>query len=445
MERRIRGRMFLVGLISLLITTVMGLYVFQSAFDAQVESDVKQACEMIARGYEYANDPEYLKNVLEKGENLRLTVISAEGDVLFESDAEGPMENHMDREEVLQALEQGWGEAIRTSRTLGYDTYYYAVRLDEGVILRTALEVDSMHNVYDQIFPSMAGVSLLVIIAAFLLSFHLTQSIVGSITSMAESIDTIQENIPYEELQPFADAVAQQRNKERENQRIRQEFTANVSHELKTPLTSISGYAEMIEMGMAKDDDVKEFAARIRKESGRLLRLIADILRLGELDSSACETCSEAISLNQVAQFAVDQLQLQAQKAYVMIKTQMDPVTVWGNETMISEVCYNLCDNAIRYNRPGGSVWVTVSREGKEAKFTVKDTGIGIPKEAQDRIFERFYRVDKSRSKETGGTGLGLAIVKHAVAQNGGRIQLSSELGVGTEITVYLPMDPQNV
>lgn len=445
MEKRIRGRMFLVGLISLLLSICMGLYVFQSVFDEQIRSDVRQACELIAHGYEYTDDPNYLKQVLEPGETMRLTLISKEGDVLYDSDAQGPMGNHMDREEVLQALEQGRGEAVRTSSTLGYDTYYYAVLLSDGVILRVGLQVSSMHHVYNQVFPSMTAVGVLVVIAAFLLSLGLTRSIVASITSMAESIDTIRENIPYKELQPFADAVAQQRDKERENQRVRQEFTANVSHELKTPLTSISGYAEMIEMGMAKDDDVKEFGARIRKESGRLLHLIADILRLGELDSPAIETNCEAIALNQMAQFAAERLQLQAQKAYVMVKTQLDPVTVWGDETMISEVCYNLLDNAIRYNRPGGTVWIQVGREGKFAKLTVKDTGIGIPKEAQDRIFERFYRVDKSRSKETGGTGLGLAIVKHAVAQNGGRIQLSSELGVGTEITVYLPMDPQNV
>ncbi|MBO5666806.1 MAG: two-component sensor histidine kinase [Firmicutes bacterium] len=445
MEKRIRGRMFLVGLISLLISTLMLVYVFQTALDDQVEGDVKQACELIAHGYEYTDDPEYLKTVLGPGEDLRLTVISHEGEVLYESDAEGPMENHMDREEVRQAMENGWGEAVRTSMTLGYDTYYYAVRLDDGMVLRVGLEVDSMHNVYDQILPSLAAAIFLVVIAAFLLSLRLTQALVDSITSMAESIDTIQENIPYKELQPFADAVAQQRDKERENQRIRQEFTANVSHELKTPLTSISGYAEMIEMGMVREDDTREFGSRIRKESGRLLHLIADILRLGELDSPVHEVQKESIQLHQTAQFAVERLQLQAQKAYVMVKTQLEPVSVWGDETMISEVCYNLCDNAIRYNRPGGTVWITVTREGKEAKLVVKDTGIGIPKEAQDRIFERFYRVDKSRSKETGGTGLGLAIVKHAVAQNGGRIQLSSELGVGTEITVYLPMDPQNV
>ena len=444
MEKRIRGRMFLVGLISLLLTTTMGLYVFQNAFDEQIHSDVQQACELIAHGYEYTDDPDYLMQVLEPGEAMRLTLISQEGDVLYDSDAQGPLGNHMDREEVRQALEQGWGEAVRTSSTLGYDTYYYAVLLSDGVVLRVALEVSSMYDVYDQVLPSMAAVGVLVVIAAFLLSLRLTQTIVTSITSMAESIDTIQEHIPYKELQPFADAVAQQRAKERENQRIRQEFTANVSHELKTPLTSISGYAEMIEMGMAKENDVKEFASRIRKESGRLLHLIADILRLGELDAPVQETSCETVELSQTVQFVVERLQLQAQKAYVMIKTQLEPISVMGDETMISEICYNLCDNAIRYNRPGGTVWISVSREGKEAKITVKDTGIGIPKEAQDRIFERFYRVDKSRSKETGGTGLGLAIVKHAVVQMEGRIQLFSELGVGTEITVYLPIDPQN-
>ncbi|MBQ8589109.1 MAG: two-component sensor histidine kinase [Firmicutes bacterium] len=445
MERRIRSRMFLVGLLSMLITAVMGIYVFQEVFDNQIRADVRQTCEIIANGYEYTEDTEYLKKSLDSTKTMRLTLIDAQGAVLYESDAEGPLGNHMDRDEVRSALETGTGEAVRTSSTLGYDTYYYAVRLDDGNVLRVALKVSSMYDVYEQVFPSMGIVGFLVIIVAFMVSYRLTSSIVNSITAMAESIDHIQEHIPYKELQPFADAVAQQRKKEQENQRMRQEFTSNVSHELKTPLTSISGYAEMIEMGMAKEKDVKEFASRIRIESRRLLRLIADILRLGELDYPVREPERELTSLKTLVQSVIDRLQWTAHQSYVILKSDLDEISAWVDESMITEICYNLCDNAIRYNRPGGTVWITVSREGKEAKITVKDTGIGIPKEAQDRVFERFYRVDKSRSKETGGTGLGLAIVKHAVAQNGGRIQLASELGVGTEITVYLPMNPQNV
>ena len=415
-------------------------------FDAQVQADVRQTCEVVASGYEYAQDTNYLKRSVESSSDLRLTLIRQDGEVVYESATSGPMENHMSREEVQMALETGSGEAVRTSATLGYDTYYYATRLENGDVLRAAMKVDSMYVVYGEALPSMALVGALVMIAALMISYQLTSALVSSMTAMAESIDTIQERIPYKELQPFADAVATQRAKEKENQRMRQEFTSNVSHELKTPLTSISGYAEMIELGMAKEGDVKEFASRIRTESGRLLSLIADILRLGELDQPQLELDVTQVSLKQMGQSVVERLQLTAFQAYVTVKADLEDVSAWVDETSVTEVCYNLCDNAIRYNRPGGTVWLTVTKENGEAVIRVKDTGIGIPKEAQDRVFERFYRVDKSRSKETGGTGLGLAIVKHAVAQNGGRIQLKSELGVGTEISVYFPIEqPQTM
>ena len=444
MEKRINARMILVGMISLLLTAAMGIYVFHGVFDIQIREDVRKTGDMIARGYEYSGNREFLEEVAGRDETVRVTLISETGDVLFDSQTKGPLDNHLSRPEVQEALECGSGEEVRTSDTMGYDTYYYALLLEDGTVLRIAMEVDAMYSVYHQATPMLLAVGAVVFLLALFLSINLTRSLIRPITAMAESIDEIQEHIPYKELQPFADAVAQQRAQEKENQRIRQEFTANVSHELKTPLTSISGYAEMIEMGMARDEDVKEFASRIRTESHRLLDLIADIIRLGELDDAGRVREQELVSLKEVAKSVIDRLHWNARQNYVILKADLEDVEVWVDETMITEVCYNLCDNAIRYNRPGGTVWISVKRQGKEVKITVKDTGIGIPKEAQERVFERFYRVDKSRSKETGGTGLGLAIVKHAVVQMGGRIQLSSELGVGTEISVYLPMDPQN-
>ena len=444
MEKRINTRMILVGMISLLLTATMVIYVFHGVFDIQIREDVRKTGDMIAGGYEYSGTREFLEEVTGRDESVRVTLISETGDVLFDSRTKEPLDNHLSRPEVQEALESGIGEEVRTSDTMGYDTYYYALLLEDGTILRVAMEVDAMYSVYHQATPMLFAVGAVVFLLALFLSINLTRSLIRPIPAMAESIDEIQDHIPYKELQPFADAVAQQRAQEKENQRIRQEFTANVSHELKTPLTSISGYAEMIEMGMARDEDVKEFASRIRTESHRLLDLIADIIRLGELDDAGRVRELELVSLKEVAKSVIDRLHWNARQNYVILKADLDDVEVWVDETMITEVCYNLCDNAIRYNRPGGTVWISVKRQGKEVKITVKDTGIGIPKEAQERVFERFYRVDKSRSKETGGTGLGLAIVKHAVVQMEGRIQLFSELGVGTEISVYLPLDPQN-
>lgn len=224
------------------------------------------------------------------------------------------------------------------------------------------------------------------------------------------------------------------------NAKMRQEFTANVTHELKTPLTSISGYAELIETGMANQEDIFRFAQEIHKASTRLLTLINDIIRLSELDDGEIEVAFERMDLYEMAKICVEMLALNAEKYQVEIIISGEPHYINGNKQMIEELLYNLCDNAIRYNNKGGSVEVKVSSGGKNAEETVlvvKDTGIGIPKEHQQYIFERFYRVDKSRSKSTGGTGLGLAIVKHIAVRHNARIELESQVGRGTEIRVY--------
>jgi len=439
MERKINARMILVGMLSLLLTASMGSFVFHRAFDTQVREDVRQTAEIFAQGYEYTGDDEFLMGAAEAGEHLRLTLISSEGEVLFESLRGGTLENHMDRPEVKAAMKEGSGEAVRTSQTMGCDTYYYAVRLTDGSVLRLGMEVSAMNSVYDQALPALILIGIFVFFVSMFLSLNLTRTLIRPITAMAESIDEIERHVPYQELAPFAEAVARHQRRLLENERMRQEFTSNVSHELKTPLTSISGYAEMIETGMAKEEDVKEFASRIRLESRRLLRLIGDILRLGELDYPAREAEREEVRLDRLAHTVAERLQWQAQQAYITVKTDLEPVLLCGDESMLSEICYNLCDNAIRYNRPGGTVWLSVAKRGEDAVLTVRDDGIGIPLEAQDRVFERFYRVDKSRSKETGGTGLGLAIVKHAVSGSGGKIHLKSAPGKGTEIVVTLP------
>lgn len=217
---------------------------------------------------------------------------------------------------------------------------------------------------------------------------------------------------------------------------MRQEFSANVSHELKTPLTSISGYAELIETGMASEQDTVRFAHGIHNSANRLLTLINDIIRLSELDGTEEEADTELLNLHEMAQNCVEMLKMSAEKHNVTIALNGTECYVTANRQMMEELLYNLCDNAIRYNNPGGSVDVqTYSREG-HTNLVVKDTGIGISKEHQERIFERFYRVDKSRSKSTGGTGLGLAIVKHIIAKSHAELELESEPGKGTTIRV---------
>lgn len=234
----------------------------------------------------------------------------------------------------------------------------------------------------------------------------------------------------------FMQTIKKQHQDILKNARMRQEFTANVTHELKTPLTSISGYSELIANGMATDDDVQRFAREIHHNSTRLLTLINDIIRLSELDVEEEETNFEQVDLYGIAEDCVSMCQFSADKHNVTLSAEGSQCFVEGDKGMLEEVVYNLCDNAIRYNKEGGTVRVMVQQEEGKVFLSVKDTGIGIPDKHQERIFERFYRVDKSRSKSTGGTGLGLAIVKHIVAKHGAEMELHSEEGRGTEIKI---------
>ena len=258
---------------------------------------------------------------------------------------------------------------------------------------------------------------------------------------MARHLDAPQKSSEYKELTPFVTTIQKQHEDIIKAARMRQDFTANVSHELKTPLTSISGYSELIENGMATEEDAKRFAGEIHKNAKRLLTLINDILRLSELDVSEENHASvayETVDLESVAKNCIHMLELNAQKQEVTVELDSEPCVIQANKQMMEELIYNLCDNAIRYNNRGGKVLVRVHEieETGNVELVVKDNGIGIPKEHQDRIFERFYRVDKSRSKSTGGTGLGLAIVKHIVSQHRAEMTLESESGAGTTIRI---------
>ena len=226
---------------------------------------------------------------------------------------------------------------------------------------------------------------------------------------------------------------------EKENREaLRREFTSNISHELKTPLTSISGFAELISCGMAEEDEARHFATNIQKEAQRLIALVGDIIRLTQLDGREIPYDGE-IDLYRVAEETVERLSAIAERGGLSLILEGEPVTVPGNEEILEEIIYNLTDNAIKYNKPNGEVRITVEDGKREATLTVSDTGIGIPADKQDRVFERFYRVDKSHSKSIGGTGLGLSIVKHAAAYHKARISLASEEGIGTTIKIFFP------
>lgn len=434
MEEKISYRLFLMGFLGLLFTAALCIFVFHKAFTAQAWTSLEREADLVSAGYDLVQDPQQLSSFVTN--DLRITLISQDGSVLFESATDQPMENHLSRPEIRQAMTEGVGRDIRDSQTMGYETYYYAVLLPNGEILRMAQDAETVWSIYDSTLPAIVLSCVALMLAAAVLAALLTRALVSPVLSMTEDLDHIQDNVPYKELVPFAESIHSDRILRENNEKMRQEFTANVSHELKTPLTSISGYAELIETGMASEQDTVRFAHGIHNSANRLLTLINDIIRLSELDGTEEEADTELLNLHEMAQNCVEMLKMSAEKHNVTIALNGTECYVTANRQMMEELLYNLCDNAIRYNNPGGSVDVqTYSREG-HTNLVVKDSGIGISKEHQERIFERFYRVDKSRSKSTGGTGLGLAIVKHIIAKSHAELELESEPGKGTTIRV---------
>ena len=249
----------------------------------------------------------------------------------------------------------------------------------------------------------------------------------------------------YDELKPFFARVANEKERKEEIEKIRREFTANVSHELKTPLTTISGYAQMISNGMAKTEDITEFAKKIEKESGRLLTLIDDIINLSNLDERSGIENAEDVDLSMITEEAICVLEKAAKERGIQIFYSKAPTFIKGNSTLLGELVYNLLDNAIKYNKENGKITVFVGEGVDGVELSIKDTGIGIPHEDKERIFERFYRVDKSHSKKVGGTGLGLSIVKHVCTCHGAKIKVKSIVGKGTTMSVTFPIEEKEL
>ena len=432
MEEKISYLLFLMGFAGLLCTAALCIFVFHKAFRAQAWTALEREADLVAAGCTQVDEPSQLKAYVDG--SLRITLIASDGSVLFESATDQPMENHLRRPEIQQAMKSGVGRDCRDSQTMGYETYYYAMLLPDGDILRVAQDSETIWSIYDAALPAIVLSCFLMMGAAAIIAGLLTKSLVQPVLKMTDDLDHIQENVPYKELIPFAESIHSDRMLRENNEKMRQEFTANVSHELKTPLTSISGYAELIETGIAKPED------KIHVEASRMIQLVNDILQLSNLDNvseTGASPIMETVDLLDVARECVERQKVNARRAYISLTYLGESAPVTGSRSLLDELCQNLCDNAIRYNRPGGKVQIITARtRDGHCTLTVKDNGIGIPKEAQASVFERFYRVDKSRSKATGGTGLGLAIVKHIARIHNARIKLDSAVNEGTTITV---------
>lgn len=546
----------LVALAAMAVLVASGLITFLVSQDYfnETKKELAQEARYISMGLESGGNDFLNKIAAENGSNVRITLIDKDGIVLFDNQAEAKtLENHAMRQEIMEAVAVGAGEAERFSDTLDKTTYYYAVRLEDGKILRLARTIDSIYKSVLQMLPIMGGIVIVVAFLASIVARRVTFNLIKPLDQV--NLDEPLDNETYDELAPFLTRIAKQKRQLSKNlkklrgkqeeltiitnnmneglvllngqqnvlfinesaakifgfsakevigrniltvdraqevqdllqkvsqagkgeglyekdghfyqlsgssvngsgsviliydvtekmtaEKLRREFSANVSHELKTPLQSILGYAEIMKNGLVKDEDKQRFLERIHAEAGNMIELIQNIMELSRLDENKTLDEFEDVDLLKLAQSVTLRLKHKAQTKGVTLDVSGSSACVCGVQSILSEVLYNLVDNSIKYNKDNGKVDVKVQDGSKEVTVSVSDTGIGIGAADRERVFERFYRADKSHSKEIGGTGLGLSIVKHGVLFHKGRVELESEPGVGTTITFVLPKKRQ--
>lgn len=546
----------LVALAAMAVLVASGLITFLVSQDYfnETKKELAQEARYISMGLESGGNDFLNKIAAENGSNVRITLIDKDGIVLFDNQAEAKtLENHAMRQEIMEAVAVGAGEAERFSDTLDKTTYYYAVRLEDGKILRLARTIDSIYKSVLQMLPIMGGIVIVVAFLASIVARRVTFNLIKPLDQV--NLDEPLDNETYDELAPFLTRIAKQKRQLSKNlkklrgkqeeltiitnnmneglvllngqqnvlfinesaakifgfsakevigrniltvdraqevqdllqkvsqagkgeglyekdghfyqlsgssvngsgsviliydvtekmtaEKLRREFSANVSHELKTPLQSILGYAEIMKNGLVKDEDKQRFWERIHAEAGNMIELIQNIMELSRLDENKTLDEFEDVDLLKLAQSVTLRLKHKAQTKGVTLNVSGSSACVCGVQSILSEVLYNLVDNSIKYNKDNGKVDVKVQDGSDEVTVSVSDTGIGIGAADRERVFERFYRADKSHSKEIGGTGLGLSIVKHGVLFHKGRVELESEPGVGTTITFVLPKKRQ--
>ena len=450
----------IIALIAIVATAIAVTLAYYDNFKKQVNLDLKYNAQILdetdffqkiyssAGGNKDNLDKELLGQLNDS--KVRITWIAPDGTVLYDNDTSvDNLDNHLKRPEIQDAITYGSGESVRKSDTLNMSTYYYALRLSDNTILRVSTQAVTLTSIYLSALPIIALLAGIIFIVCILIGHLLTKSIMKPIERMAEQIGEdsrevkiVGDNVShielpsYKELVPIYDKIREQHDNILKAAKNRQDFTANVSHELKTPLTAISGYAELIENHMADPEAEVVMAQKIRKNAERLLSMINDTIKLSELDHNEITRTFHEMDLYDIVADTCDNLRVNAKDKNIDIEFKGEHVKFSADSDLIKELTDNLIQNAIRYNVEGGRVKVSVTLENKHPVLTVADTGIGIPKEQQDRIFERFYRVDKSRSRKTGGTGLGLSIVKHIADIHDANIVLSSEEGKGTEIRI---------
>lgn len=436
MRKKIQRSMILVITTTLMIAYAITTLVIYRHTMRVMETQIRQEAGYIYAAIEISGES-YMKVLDSVEKNTRITLIDESGNVEYDSTEKGmaQLDNHRNRPEVKAAIENGSGQDIRKSNTVGKEMFYYAEKLPDGKILRVSKSMDTAVKTAIMILPSMGVIAVVMLIFAWILARWQVARLIRPINELNLN-EPLKNHEVYEELTPLLERIDQQNKEKDAIADMRKEFSANVSHELKTPLTSISGYAEIMKNGLVKPEDIPRFSDRIYQEASRLITLIEDIIKLSKLDEDKVELEREDVDLYQLTKEICTRLSPQLGAKNVHMEVIGEPVKVHGVRQVLDEMIYNICENAVKYNKDGGKVevWVGNTLQGK--KVIVTDTGIGIPESSQKRIFERFYRVDKSHSKETGGTGLGLSIVKHGAILHNAEIHVQSKPGEGTRMEV---------
>lgn len=462
MKKAIFQRFILILSLALFLSGSIFGVVISNIILVRTEENMLYSVRIADHGLDYNSDLKTqvdLLNQVEGNEDARFTVIDLNGNVIADSDVSdiSQMENHKDREEIKEALKAGVGYATRKSETLNVSLLYVAVKSEKSkYILRMAVPFSGLEQYIGLLIPALLISSSITLLVSIILSNRFSRSVTKPLNEIAEEMLKLKEERPefhfkkykYDEMNVIADttlkmskAMKESMNRIEFEKMVRQEFFSNASHELKTPITSIRGYVELLENGMATDEKMKkEFLGRIKKEANNMTNLINDILMISRLETKEAEVVLTEVRVCPLINEVCKTLEPLANEYQVSLKTNCKPLSIMANAQQLQELFGNLITNAIKYNKPGGKVDVTVASETKELVCVVADTGVGIPEDAKQRIFERFYRVDKGRSKKVGGTGLGLSIVKHIVNFYEGSIEVESKLGEGTKFTVRLPI-----
>ena len=442
MSKRIFLNMFIISSVVIALTTILTVVIVYKSFSNQNIAALRGELTATSSGVEL-NGVAFLKSLSGKH---RITLVDSSGKVLFDNRNDiNSLGNHNDRKEIREARENGTGYSERYSDTLSRKTINVTKLLNNRDVLRLSEDMSTVWStLMDTIFPMICVMVFSILIAAYM---------AGRVSKAATTpINQIDLNEPdrekvYDEIEPLIDKIIKQNNQidkqieqlnmEHEKQdNLRRDFTANVSHELKTPLTSISGFAEIIQNGMVKEEDITRFAGKIHSEAQRLIILVGDIIKLSQLDGKDIAVKMEPIDLYETSQAVMGHLEAAAEKRNIKMFLSGKHLVITGAEQIIEEMIFNLIDNAIKYNKTGGKIYVNILKNDDGINLSVEDTGIGIKDEDIGRIFERFYRADKSHSKEIGGTGLGLSIVKHGANFHNAKVFVESKYKEGTKITI---------